>query len=121
VAGPDGGWEQPPQDAQLRFVRVGNHLPHVPAAIPFPIDSDPRWRPFVRSQAARGDLVAPILELRDQQGKHYGDGVAYVEHKTGEPTGGRVLYVWFGLVDGPQGDALLDDLLLFVAGKLAGR
>ncbi len=121
VAGPDGGWEQPPQDAQLRFVRVGNHLPHVPAAIPFPIDSDPRWRPFVRSQAARGDLVAPILELRDQQGKHYGDGVAYVEHKTGEPTGGRVLYVWFGLVDGPQGDALLEDLLLFVAGKLAGR
>ena len=120
VAGRDGGWEQPPPGVRLRFTQVDKRLPHVPAEFPFPSSVDPRWRPFVRSQMDSGDLVVPLVELRDGQGKHYGDAVVYAEYKSGEPRGGRVAYVWFSLLDVPQGEALLDDLLLFVAAKLTG-
>jgi len=115
VSGPSGGWEEPPQKAALRFVQVGNRLPHVPDVLPFPERGDRRWRPFVRSQLAEEDDFIPLVELRDAQGKHYGDAVAYVEHKASEPIGGKVLYVWFGLLDSPHGDALLHDLFAFVA------
>ena len=118
VAGPDGGWERPPEGVRLQFVQVGNRLPHVPARFPFPVDADPRWRPLVRSRLSPGDVVIPLVELRDEAGKHYGDAVAYVEHKASEPQGGKVLYAWFGLLDSPHGEGLIEDLLAFAAGAL---
>ncbi len=118
VVGPDGGWEEPPEDFELRFVQVGPRLPHVPAAFPFPKQGDLRWRPFVRSRLTEGDHIIPLIELRDAQGKHYGDAVAYVEHKASEPKGGRVLYAWFTLLDSPHGEALLHDLLGWI-GRIA--
>ncbi|MFH1267665.1 MAG: hypothetical protein ABIK89_18270, partial [Planctomycetota bacterium] len=121
VSGPDGGWEEPPEGVDLQFVQVGGQLPHVPAVFPFPEQGDPRWRPFVSSRLAEGDTFVPIVELRDGQGNHYGDAVAYVEHKASEPKGGKVLYVWFGLLDSPHGEALLHDLLGFVAGNVKSR
>jgi len=114
VSGPRGGWEEPPEGVDLRFVQVGGRLPHLPPEFPFPDSGDLRWRPFVRSELAEGDRFTPLLELRDAQGKHYGDGVAYVEHKASEPKGGRILYAWFSLLDSPHGEALLYDLLAFV-------
>lgn len=121
VSGPDGGWEEPPADVNLRFIQVGNRLPHVPAVFPFPEHGDLRWRPFVRSQLAEGDKFIPLVELRDDQGNHYGDAVAYVEHKASDPVGGKVLYAWFTLLDSPQGDALLHDLLAFAAETVGAR
>ena len=121
VAGPDGGWEEPPEGVDLRFVQVGRRLPHVPAAFPFPKQGDLRWRPFVRSRLADGDEIIPLLELRDAEGKHYGDAVAYVEHKASEPKGGRVLYAWFGLLDAPHGEALLHDLLGWIGGFVSAK
>ena len=110
----------PAETSQLAKIRSAIlPEPHVPAEFPFPSSVDPRWRPFVRSQMAPGDLVVPLVDLRDGQGRHYGDAVVYAAYKTGEPKGGRVAYVWFSLLDVPQGETLLDDLLLFVAGKLA--
>jgi hypothetical protein len=130
VSGPGGGWEEPPPDVDLRFVQVGGRLAHVPPAFPFPEAGDRRWRPFVRSELAEGDLFVPLIELRDAQGNHYGDAVAYVEHRASEraseraPTGtmrsmvgwsgGRLVYAWFGLLDSPYGEALLHDVLAFV-------
>jgi hypothetical protein len=121
VAGPDGGWEEPPEGVDLRFVQVGRRLPHVPAEFPFPKQGDLRWRPFVRARLAEGDHVIPLIELRDAQGKHYGDAVAYVEHKASEPKGGRILYVWFRLLDSPRGEALLHDLFGWVGGLVSAK
>ena len=121
VAGENGGWEQPPAGVKLRFVQVGHRLPSVPASFPFPQDGDPRWRPFVRSQSAQGDVFVPLVELRDETGKHYGDAVAYVEHKASEPKNGKILYVWFGLLNSPYGEGLLSDLLEFVAERTGAK
>lgn len=114
VSGPGGGWEEPPEGTDLRFLQLGDRLPHVPATFPFPAQGDRRWRPFRRSQLAHGDTFLPLVELRDAEGKLYGDAVAYVHHKASRPTGGKVLYVWFGLLDSPHGEALLHDLFAFV-------
>ena len=101
---------------KLRFVQVGKHLGHVPAEFPFP-ETDPRWRPLVRSRLSPGDVVIPLIELRDDRNSYYGDAVTYVEHRVSEPKNGRVLYVWFGLLDTHFGEALVDDVLRFVAKK----
>jgi hypothetical protein len=114
ISGDRGGWEEPPEGVDLRFVQVGRRLANVPAEFPFPDSGDLRWRPFVRSDLADGDRFIPLVELRDAQGKHYGDGVAYVEHRASEPKGGRILYAWSRLLDSPQGEALLYDLLGFI-------
>ncbi len=117
VAGPAGGWERPPEDARLHFVKLGKHLPHVPARIPFP-GGDPRWRPFVRSALSPGDRVIPLIELRDDQGKSYGDAAVYVEHRASEPKGGRLLYACYNLVESEYGEALVEDLLVFVVKQI---
>jgi hypothetical protein len=121
VAGPDGGWEEPPEGVDLRFAQVDRPLPHVPKTFPFPKRGDLRWRPFVRSRLAEPDHVIPLIELRDADGKHYGDAAAYVEHQASEPKGGRVLYVWFGLLTSPHGEALVHDLLGWIGGVVSAK
>jgi hypothetical protein len=118
VAGPAGGWERPPEGAKLHFVKLGNHLPRVPASIPFPSSGELRWRPFVRSELSPEDRVIPLIELRDGQGNSYGDAVVYVEHRASEPKGGRLLYVCCNLVESEHGETLIEDLLVFVARQI---
>jgi len=121
VAGSDGGWERPPEGVRLRFVQLGDRLPGLPREFPFPTDVDPRWRPLVRSRLGADDVVVPLLELRDDKGMHYGDGAAFVVHKSSEPKGGKLLYVWFGLLQSAHGEALLNDLMGFLAAQVAER
>jgi hypothetical protein len=106
------GWEQPPQDAKLRFVQPGEaqHLPHLPKELPFPASGDLRWRPFLAPPA--GNHVA-LLTLRDAEGRHLGDAVTCTE----PPTGGRVVYVWFRLLRDPKAEGLLYDVLDFIASR----
>jgi hypothetical protein len=115
VSGPDGGWEEPPADVKLEFVQPDNRLPHVPQRFSFPQHGDLRWRPFVRARLADSDVFLPLLELRDDRGKHYGDAVAFVEHRASEPVRGRVIYAWSGLRNTPYHGALLCDLFLLAA------
>jgi hypothetical protein len=118
IAGPDGGWEAPPADVKLEFVQPGNRLPHVPQKFSFPKHGDLRWRPFVRSRLAEGDVFLPLLELRDDRGNHYGDAVAFVEHRATEPVGGRVIYAWSGLLNTSHRGALLCDLFSLAGEKI---
>ena len=120
VGGEIGGWEQPPQGKTLWFTQDQNRLPHLAKRFPFPETGDLRWRPFVRSQMAPGDVVIPLVELRDEQGTHYGDAVVFVEHKASEPKGGKVVYAWFGLLNSPLADRLVHDLFSLVARRTSG-
>ncbi len=120
ISGPEGGWESPPPGVRLRFVQVGRPLPHVPAEFPFPPEGDVRWRPLVRHRLAPGDRVIPLIELRDETGKHYGDAAALVEHRTTPPKNAKLLYAWFGLLQGPYAEQVAADLVLLAA-QQAGR
>ncbi|MGB2824850.1 MAG: hypothetical protein WBF17_28010 [Phycisphaerae bacterium] len=107
------GWEQPPESEKLRFVQPGKTrlLPHLPKELPFPASGDLRWRPFVAG--GRGGHV-PLLTLVGAKGKSLGEAIAYVE----PPTGGRVVYVWFALLHGPNAPGILHDVFDFVASRL---
>jgi len=107
------GWESPPANMKLLFVQPKGRLRHVPAEFAFPTSGDVRWRPFFNAGHAGYEA---LLQLRDVGGKPLGDGAAYAELKGG----GRVIYGWFGLFDGPHAEGLLYDIFDFLAGRLGG-
>ncbi len=106
-----GGWERPPQDSKLRFVQPQRYLRHVPEQFPFPTSGDQRWRTF---SADKDTKHTSLLQLKDGEDKYLGDAIAYAELKGG----GRVVYAWFSLLNGPHAEALLYDVFDFVATKL---
>ncbi|MCX5638175.1 MAG: hypothetical protein NTX52_10875 [Planctomycetota bacterium] len=106
-----GGWESPPTDAGLHFIQPQHILPHLPKQFPFPILGDLRWRPFFADNHTKH---ISLLQLRDGGEKDLGDAVAYAELAGG----GRILYTWFSLLDGPYVEALLYDVFDFLAAKL---
>lgn len=106
------GWENPPKGKALHFVQPEHRLRHVPQRFAFPTSGDLRWRGFF---AADNTKPISLLQLRDGEDNHLGDGVAYAEL----PGAGRVVYVWFGLLNGPHAEALLYDLFDFVSKKLS--
>ena len=71
-----------------------------------------RWRAFFAA-----DHKEHISLLQLHQGNDYlGDAVTYAE----PDIGGRIVYVWFGLLQGPHAEALLYDIFDFVATRVKG-
>jgi hypothetical protein len=106
-----GGWESPPSNVALRFVQPKRLLKHLAEQFAFPASGDLRWRPCWRGDHSR---YVSLLELRSADDKYLGDAVAYGELEDG----GRVLYTWFGLLNGPDMELLLYDVFDFLAGEL---
>ena len=107
------GWETPPQGVDLYFVRHEDYLPHLPKHFAFPTAGDLRWRGFFARNQRRH---IPLLRLRNSDDEHLGGAVAYAERREG----GRILYVWFGLLNGPYAEPLLYDVFTFAADQLRG-
>ncbi|MFA0733685.1 MAG: hypothetical protein OGMRLDGQ_000185 [Candidatus Fervidibacter sp.] len=120
-----GGWEKPPQGVKLVFHANPNQniVPDLPKIIPFPEEGDLRWRPIVKPQGREGvDFVyTPLLTLRDESGKEYGDGAAVLEYKTGDFAGGRLVYVWHTLWQTDARLPLLTGLLRWVVQTVQER
>jgi hypothetical protein len=106
-----GAWENPPKGAAIRFVQPQPRLAHLPQQFDFPTAGDLRWRPFFSRDKARH---TSLLRLQDGNENYLGDAVAYAEL----PTGGRILYVWFSLLNGPYAEVLLYDLFDFVSERM---
>ena len=102
------GWESPPKQSGLHFIQPDRELTHMPERFAFPTSGDLRWRPFFAREHVKH---IPLLQLRDDDGTYLGDAVAYAE----PPGGGKIVYVWFGLLNGPHADALLYDVFNFIA------
>jgi hypothetical protein len=56
-----------------------------------------------------------LLQLYAGGEKYLGDAVAYAEPKEG----GRIIYAWFGLLNGPYAEAVVHDVFDFLASRLA--
>ncbi|MGD1085608.1 MAG: glycoside hydrolase family 99-like domain-containing protein, partial [Verrucomicrobiota bacterium] len=112
------GWELPPDGAPLGFQFDTNALLGFPAKAPFPSNGDLRWRPAVQDAANPGDVYVALARLTDANGRSYGDGMAYVEHRAPPLQGGRTLYVWMRMSDVVGQDRLLWDVLQFAAAKM---
>ncbi|MCS6829337.1 MAG: carbohydrate-binding family 9-like protein [bacterium] len=98
------GWEKPPQGVTLRFVRNPNQrvVTSLPDEFPFPSEGDLRWRPMVNIWSNEEASYIPVLTLRDETGRDYGEAIALVEFRQGDFRGARLLYVWHRLVADPE-------------------
>jgi len=105
------GWERPPSGTEPQFVRVERRLPHVPERFDFPTAGDLRWRPFYVGNHAE---YLPLLQLRGGAGEYLGDGVVYAK----PAGGGHMVYVWFGLLNGPHAEPILCDLFTLLADEI---
>jgi glycoprotein endo-alpha-1,2-mannosidase len=106
-----GGWERPQSDAKLTFIQKKRLLPHVPGEFAFPASGDLRWRAMFEDGQAK---YTSLLQLRDGEEKYLGDAVAYAEPKEG----GRIIYAWFGLLNGHYAEAVVHDVFDFLASRL---
>ncbi|MBC7326716.1 DUF1080 domain-containing protein [bacterium] len=93
-------WESPPKDAKLFFQlnRKQNIITSLPSRFPWMKDVDQRWRGVVKPSTPGVNYI-PILTLKDDKGREYGEGIAYIEYTQGELKGARLLYVWCSLLD----------------------
>ncbi len=107
------GWESPPSDTALHFVQPQPRLRHLAERFAFPASGDLRWRAFF---AADHKEHVSLLQLHDGNDHYLGDAVTYAE----SDIGGRIVYVWFGLLQGPHAEVLLYDIFDFVATRVKG-
>ncbi len=82
-------------------------LAEAPDTVVFPTD-DQRLRAVDRDRLPPGAIYTPIYAARGATGADYGDAACLVEF----PGGGRVLYVWFGLLRDPQASPIIAEALL---------
>ena len=76
------------------------------------------WRVHAAVAASSSGWMQNFLaRLVDAQGRHYGDGIAYVHHRSSAPKGGRNLYVWQRMPELLGVDRLLLEVLRIAAEK----
>jgi glycoprotein endo-alpha-1,2-mannosidase len=105
------GWEAPPANAGLQLIQPTGSLPRLPAHFTLPAVPDLRWRGSFPKDT-KG--YVPLLTMQNQQGVALGDAIAYAEPRPG----GRILYVWFALLQSPYAEAILADVFLFATEKM---
>lgn len=86
-------------------------LSGLPAQFRYP-PGDPRLRSIDRSRIRAGTRYSPVYRVSGASGKDYGDAAGLVEF----PNGGKILYVWSGLLGDPDySSAVAQAALKFVA------
>jgi glycoprotein endo-alpha-1,2-mannosidase len=114
----ESGFEKPPSGIKLTFKVHNRHMPNLPSGLPFPESGDQRWRPLIARNLPAGNRYLPLIELYDERGRWWGDGAGFIQYETSEPKGGKVCYVWFRLLDIPQGSVVMHDVLSYLATQL---
>jgi hypothetical protein len=75
---------------------------------------DPRLRAIMGSTVSTANRYVPFIKAVDGSGNYYGDAAAFIAFGTGLAKGGKVLYVWDTLLSGPQGEAIMGDLVSWI-------
>jgi hypothetical protein len=103
-------FEQPPKEHSYRLEYVVSQrvLPAAPWQMVFPATGDQRLRAIadveMDRQVAR---CQPLYSVLNERGEDLGAAAALVEWRDGECAGGRLLYVWRGLLQDPDNSTLL--------------
>jgi glycoprotein endo-alpha-1,2-mannosidase len=106
------GWDKLPT-ATLRLTVRNDALKHFSGPVPSALSTiaDQRWRPFYPQDQKQ---YIPLLTMQKGSGENLGDAIAYAEPRWG----GRVLYVWFALLETTDAESILPDVFTFAAEKL---
>jgi glycoprotein endo-alpha-1,2-mannosidase len=113
-----GGWERPPPDVKLTFEINNDLLPGLPSSAAFPETGDLRWRPSLGDDLPEGDVYLPLARLKDEEGRDYGDGIVYVEHRVSAPENGKNIYAWMRMPDVFNTEDVLYELFRLAGEKM---
>jgi hypothetical protein len=104
--------EQPPADTLTVQLAAGQAvLTGLPAQFRYP-PGDPRLRSIARAQIPAGVKYSPLCRITGAQKPDYGDAAGLLEF----PAGGKILYVWSGLLNDPDyGSGISQAVLRFLA------
>ena len=112
------GWENPPVGIPMDFRLDKTVFKKAQNTIPFPVDGDLRWRPAINKTLSDKDIYQGLARLYDRENIWFGDGIAYIEHRETEPKNGKIVYVWFRMLDAEDADMMLYELFDFIGAKV---
>jgi glycoprotein endo-alpha-1,2-mannosidase len=88
------GWEASTFDTHPQFYVNTKALHGLPATATYPITGSFGWTGTTTNRALAKDLYGSLVQLKDQQGRIFGDGISYIQHRTPTLSSGQTLYVW---------------------------
>ena len=103
-------FEQPPKEHTFRldYSISQRVLPGAPWQIVFPTTGDLRLRVINDDEMNRHIVrYQSLYGVSNERGTDQGDAAAYIEWLNGDMAGGRLLYVWSGLLQDPDNSPLL--------------
>jgi hypothetical protein len=116
--GVTGAWETPPAGPALTFHVRTNILFGLPSTAPFPKIGDLRFRPATKTRIPASDVYVPLVQLKDNTGKVYGDAVVYIEHREIPLARGKTIYAWMRTPEAFGTQDFLLSLYQFVSTRL---
>jgi glycoprotein endo-alpha-1,2-mannosidase len=111
-------WPGLPAPSALTFQVNTNALPGMQRTFPFPTTGDVRWSGTSRKRVPTYDTYVPLIQLQDFQGRYFGEGAVYVEHKTLPISPGKTIYVWMRTAEVIGEDKFYPALFEFISTKL---
>ncbi|HEX3720687.1 MAG TPA: hypothetical protein VH595_22280 [Verrucomicrobiae bacterium] len=104
--------------AQLKIHNESSQtiLRSIPAKFAFP-ENDPRLRASQPGTVNSANDYVPLLRVVGENGRIYGDAAFYVELGSGPGKGGKILYVWSGLLASSEGNLIMYDALGWVLSR----
>jgi hypothetical protein len=107
---PFQGFETAPAGIYMQRNTNQAILQSVPAVFPFP-PGDQRLRAITGSGVSAANRYIPMITALGPGSVNYGDAAVFIAFGTGPAKGGKILYVWSTLLAGPQGQAIMGDLI----------
>lgn len=117
---PFQGFEQAPPGIFMVLNTNQTILTSVPAQFAFP-PGDQRLRAITGPSVNTANRYTPFIKAVDGQGTYYGDAACFVAFNAGPGKGGRIVYVWTTLLSGPQGQAIMSDVVTWILNSTLRR
>ena len=103
-------FEKPPQEHTFRVDHIVSQrvLPGAPWQLLFPTTGDLRLR-TITDEAMDRHVVrySSLYAVSDERSNDHGDAAAYIEWLKGDLAGGKLLYIWSGLLLDPDSSPML--------------
>ncbi len=110
---PFKGFEQaPPGIYMLRYTNQGI-LHSISNQFAFP-PGDQRLRAINRTSVSSSNRYVPFIKAVDTSGNDYGDAAVFIAFGTDSGKNGRIVYVWTTLLSGPDGQAIMCDVVTWI-------
>jgi hypothetical protein len=103
-------FEKPSQGHTFRFDHIVSQrvLPNAPWQLVFPTTGDLRLRTITDEEMDRHVVrYLSLYGVSDERSNDHGDAAAYIEWLKGDLAGGKLLYVWSGLLLDPDNSPML--------------